>query len=166
MAARIDVHIRHTVAIARVDTKATHKIRMKLLDGVDRVHDDAAVRSRYPPISVRIDDDVRGVTILVTAVAGRALHLRVVRGSSEAGVHVERNHRIGWYSTHLRYFRNDQLELVEQPRIQRNVLRPDFSLRVVGQEVAEMEVLAHAELQVTGSHLQEARGPVMFAAEP
>ena len=43
MAARIDVHIRRTVAIARVDTKSADEIRVNLLHRIHRAHDDTAI---------------------------------------------------------------------------------------------------------------------------
>src|SRR4051794_6914617 len=78
MSAGVDVDVRRTVAVAGVDTKPTDEIRVALLHRIHRARDDLAVRACEPAVAVGIDDDVRGVAVLVAAVTSRASHLCIV----------------------------------------------------------------------------------------
>src|SRR6185436_5204281 len=51
--------------------------------------------------------------------------------------------------------REHQLELVEETRIQRDVLRPDIVLMITRQEVAEPEVRADSAVDVAAVHLKK-----------
>src|SRR5689334_19807286 len=162
----IDVHVRRTVAIARVDTKPTHEIRVNLLDGVYGVRHDATVRASDSTITIGIDHDIRGVTVLMATVPRRALHLRIVRRRPESRMYVERDHRVRRDAPHFRDFSYHKLQLVEKARIQGHVLWPDFLLSVVRYEVPQVKVLAHAELLVARTDLEKTLRLVVLAAEP
>src|SRR5205807_7765454 len=90
MSARIDAHIRRTVAIAGVDTKPANQIGVYFLHRIHRRCDDLAIEARDAAVAVGVDDDVRGIAILMPAVTRRALNLGVVRWRPKARVHVQR----------------------------------------------------------------------------
>src|SRR5438309_289814 len=60
-----------------------------------------------------------------------------------------------------------ELQLIEQPRLQRDVLRPHVVLIIVRDEVADLQMLADREIQVLRVHLEETVGVflVFLAAE-
>jgi hypothetical protein len=58
--------------------------------------------------------------------------------------------------------REYELELVEQARTKRHVLRPHDLLIVMGKEVSQTQMLADREIQVLRIDLEEAVGMILF----
>src|SRR5688500_18799138 len=81
-AARVDVHVRSAGVPARVNAEAAYEVRMLQLDDLDREANHATVDGRVPPVAVRVDRDIRRVTVLVLAVFRRPLDAPVVVGSA------------------------------------------------------------------------------------
>ena len=111
----------------------------------------------HASVTVVVDEDVRGVAELVAAVlrppTAPADTLLVVLGGAEAGHHP---HVLDPHPVRLEIF-DHELQLVNQGFPEDHVLRPDVLL-VVGQEVAQPEVLGDLEVLILGGDDDEAVG--------
>ena len=166
MSARVDVHVWRTVAIAGVEAKASDEVWVLLFHGINRARHDPTIRPRYAAIAIGIDHHVGRVSILMPAVACGPLHVGVVRRSSKSRVDVQGIQRIGRHATHSRHLGNDELQLVEKPRIERHILRPHIRLIVVRDEVAEPEVFADWEVNLVLLDLQKPLRGILMATQP
>src|SRR5690242_3289570 len=80
---RVDVHVRRVVARAGVESHAAGEVGMLVLDLFHGASDDHLVAHGNAPIAVGVDDDVRGVAILMAAIARRTLYAGVMRRCAE-----------------------------------------------------------------------------------
>jgi hypothetical protein len=133
---------------------------MLVLDPLDRAGDEHPVAGSNSAVAVRVHHHVGGVAVLMTAVTGGARDPRVVPRRPEPRVHTESEVDHADSAATALHFGDDQLQLVEQARIDCNVLRPDVFLRVVRDEVADRQVRADVQLLVVRPDFEEALGVI------
>jgi len=140
------------------------KIGIRTLDSLDsrqhdpsvgEVHAAVVIDVVHTAVLVGVDDDIRSVTKLMTAVQrppALGAEPKVVVGCAKSGEHV---HSGGANSVSLEVL-DDELQLVEKRLAQNDVLGPHICL-VVREEVVKLKMLRDAHVFIVARHLDESR---------
>ena len=163
------MYVRRMVVRAGVEPKTPDEVRVLFFHLLDGALNESFILQRHASVAVGVDCDVGRIAMLVPAVGRGAPDSVVMRWCPETAVHVKCHlsfqpgprSDVGMFAD----LRQNQLQLVEQPRIQRHVLGPYVTLAVMREKVAEPEVLADHQRRVLLANLNEPVG-VIFTTEP
>src|SRR5690606_29594867 len=162
LAPNVDVDERPVYAVVPVDPGTPDQLGVPPLYRFDGFKDNAriarvatavAIQVVHVPVAVVVDPDVRRVAVLMTAQRGASLvePLTIVLRRPVAA---HDDHLFGADPARVQLL-HDELELVQEERVDHYVFRPDVVL-VLGQELAEREVLREPERPILRRDLDEA----------
>ncbi len=152
------------LALIRLLVGPSAQDRVLAFDALRGAHDDPAVSGIdaaitvqvvHAPVAVVVDEEIHGVAVHVArqcAAPGRVATRPVVRRRPEAADDADLMHGMAHRLERV----DRQLELVEEERRQRDVLRPHVGL-ALGQEIAQPEMSGHEQVLVLRRHAHEAR---------
>src|SRR6478752_2596329 len=127
--AHIDMYVIRARVATRVDAETPHQVRVLELDDLHRQSYHAAVDRGDSSIAVCVDRHIRGVAVLVLAVARRPPNPPVMLGRPKSRMHIDLDvHRL--VPVPARDLRNHELKLVQQLGVDRGVARPHTLLVV------------------------------------
>src|SRR6185295_6169070 len=161
--AHINMHVIGAGVPRCVDAKASNELGMFELHYLYGQTYHSGVNRGDSAVAVGIDGYVRGVAVLVLAIAGRAANAAIVLRGAETGVNIDVDVGNRLVSMPTRDFLNHQLQLVQQLWIDSGVTGPDSNLVVV-HEVTDFEVPGDRKLDVGRIYLEESFGRRSLAA--
>jgi hypothetical protein len=138
----------------RVNAEAPDKLRVLQLDDLHRQTYHTAVDRGDFPIAVGVYRHIGGVTVLVLAVACRALDPSVMLGRAKSGMHIDFDVGNRLVAVPARDLLDNELQFVQQLRIHGRVARP-HSLLVVIQKVTDTQMLGNRDIDVGGRDLEK-----------
>src|SRR6266511_5391561 len=153
-AASVDVHISGPGVSAGVDPQPTYELRVFEFHDLHRKPHHPAVDGGVPAVAVRVHRDVCGITVLMLAVERGSRNAAVVRRRTKPRMDVKCQTDRNGRAVPPCDLGDDELELVQKPRVDCRVPRPGL-LPVVTQKVADSKMLADRQIDIALVDLEE-----------